>query len=305
MNYQLKFDSASAYELVTSFMIYFTKKWTRNLEIGSAWIKHVDQLVPESFRKSSPQVNVFDYYDYLFLLAWKCPQKDTPKQFIEWLSSLSSGQIYEILSPFITGSIPSNLDVIPTEFAPLLAQWDSYYFQTLDPSLDRHIASDIQQKQLLLQSMDGVKLVELSTCGVVIEPQNGLDEIILIPTLHFRPLNNYMRFERMVLMQYSLDPPHLDPNTPPPQLMRLTRALADESRVRILKFIAASPKSFSEISEFSALTKGTVHHHMMNLRAAGLIRIHVTTAQNHMERFSFRTDALDNVPFWLNQFINQ
>ncbi|WP_153944935.1 ArsR/SmtB family transcription factor, partial [Acinetobacter baumannii] len=58
----------------------------------------------------------------------------------------------------------------------------------------------------------------------------------------------------------------------PRSLLRLARCLADESRLRILRFLTDGPRSFTEIVSHMGLAKSTVSYHMIMLRGAGLVR---------------------------------
>jgi DNA-binding transcriptional ArsR family regulator len=105
-------------------------------------------------------------------------------------------------------------------------------------------------------------------------------------------------------MHYALDTQQEedDENSPPVELMRMTRALADPSRVQLLKLITQAPKSFTEVVNISNLSKGTVHHHMMMLRAAGLIHIHIHIHGNQ-ERFSYRREGILDLKGFLEFYL--
>jgi DNA-binding transcriptional ArsR family regulator len=74
-------------------------------------------------------------------------------------------------------------------------------------------------------------------------------------------------------------------------LRRLTHALSDESRLRMLRFLANGPATMTEVARFAGLSQPTVHHHLVQLRAAGLVRIHFTLSSP--TRYSLRPHALD------------
>ena len=73
--------------------------------------------------------------------------------------------------------------------------------------------------------------------------------------------------------------------------MRLTHALSDESRLRMLRFVADGPCTLTEVARFIGLSQPTVHHHLVQLRAAGLVRVHF--AVSGPSRYSLRPHALD------------
>jgi DNA-binding transcriptional ArsR family regulator len=53
----------------------------------------------------------------------------------------------------------------------------------------------------------------------------------------------------------------------------LGKALADESRVHLLAVLAGRPHQLGELVETTGLTRSTVHHHLRQLRAAGLVTV--------------------------------
>ena len=63
--------------------------------------------------------------------------------------------------------------------------------------------------------------------------------------------------------------------SPPPQaVVRLHRALGDETRLRILKLLAGRDLYLTEIAQQLDLSKPTIKHHLALLRAAGLVTDH-------------------------------
>jgi DNA-binding transcriptional ArsR family regulator len=89
---------------------------------------------------------------------------------------------------------------------------------------------------------------------------------------------------------------------PPAPLLRLTRALSDESRLRMLRFLARTPSSsLTEVSRFAGLSQPTVHHHLTQLRAAGLVRIQF--GPSGPNRYSLRPHALEQLAEQLGDYL--
>lgn len=290
MTYRVQFEYSPVYELLLSFMIYSRRKWTRNLEIGSSWLKETDELFGPR-RKAESGALTEDTFDRLFLLAYLSPNKQDVPSYLDWLSSLSPGQLYELLSPQALGSLPSDLGEDMERSVTLLRAWNELYFRAFLTEWEPTALASLAEKQAAAVP-DPVAQVELATCGLVMEPNDRITTMILVPAQHFRPLNLYAIYRSIAIILYPVDPPEL-PDAPPTTVLRATRALSDDSRLRILRFLAPSPRSFTEVVAFSGLSKGTVHHHMMALRSAGLIRTHLIGEQYQQERFSIRLDGLD------------
>jgi DNA-binding transcriptional ArsR family regulator len=70
--------------------------------------------------------------------------------------------------------------------------------------------------------------------------------------------------------------------------LQLGRALGDERRMDILRRLATGDATLGELAEHAGLVKSTAHHHLAQLRSAGL----VTLQGNAREcRYSLRRDG--------------
>src|SRR5262249_57498517 len=84
-------------------------------------------------------------------------------------------------------------------------------------------------------------------------------------------------------------------------LMGLAGAVGDESRLRILRFLASGgPYTLTEVARATGLSQSTVHHHLIALRAAGLTRAYQLTPP----RYSLRPNADARVAEALRAFLN-
>jgi DNA-binding transcriptional ArsR family regulator len=59
----------------------------------------------------------------------------------------------------------------------------------------------------------------------------------------------------------------------PRELVRVYKALADESRLRLLKRLRSGPITLAEAAQEVGLAKSTAHHHLAILRQAGFVVI--------------------------------
>jgi DNA-binding transcriptional ArsR family regulator len=147
-------------------------------------------------------------------------------------------------------------------------------------------------------------LVETATCGVHFMPRSGPELVLLVPQYHYRPWNLYDSYRGMRLFEYPAEALPAVPGEPPPGLLRLTGALSDESRLRILHFLAAGPRSFSDVVQVMGLAKSTVHHHMVVLRAAGLVRVY-DSGEKAATSYSLRPGAVDQLRDMLHAYLPQ
>jgi biotin operon repressor len=73
------------------------------------------------------------------------------------------------------------------------------------------------------------------------------------------------------------------------RLLGFFKALADESRLKIIGLLAHEPRSVDELAAMLELSGPTVSHHLARLQAAGLVE---ARAQQYYSVYSLRTDTL-------------
>ncbi len=76
------------------------------------------------------------------------------------------------------------------------------------------------------------------------------------------------------------------------RLLTFFKALADESRLKIVGLLAHQPRSVDELAAMLDLTAPTVSHHLARLQQAGLVE---ARAQQYYNIYALRTDALQEM----------
>ena len=104
----------------------------------------------------------------------------------------------------------------------------------------------------------------------------------------------------MLLILYPLADESIsaDSDTPPRRLVRLSKALGDEKRLRILRALADGEKTLMELAEMFGVAKTTMHHHMIVLRSAGLISVGVGS-----KRYRLRHESEPDVGALLSGYL--
>lgn len=304
--YRVQVEFAPAYELVASLSAYTKRADQKVLELGPAWVKEVRQRLPASLTAALGKAERPLHKYPLDLLIWQCPDKREVAAFLRWLEGLAVGEMYERLTPYMREEcrgLPRDLGATRDRLVALLAEWDQHYFQGINPAILTGLEAEAAARRAVIPSLAPQDLVEAATEGIYLEPTPGLDVVVLVPQYHFRPWNLLWHYQGLRGFMYPADALPPAPGAPPPHLLRLTRALADESRLRILRFLAARPQSFTEVVRHSGLAKSTVHHHLVTLRAAGLIRLYLRPGHDHADTYSLRVDALETLGGWLESFL--
>jgi DNA-binding transcriptional ArsR family regulator len=102
-----------------------------------------------------------------------------------------------------------------------------------------------------------------------------------------RPWLLLCQHERTRIICYPLP----EPRATEDRIVALGRALGDEKRVRMLTRLAAGDASLAELAETAEIAKSTAHHHLAQLRNAGLVEMR-GNAQGYS--FSLRPDGVAN-----------
>lgn len=152
-------------------------------------------------------------------------------------------------------------------------------------------------------TLTGPDLIERTTGGVRWLPEAGVRRVVLAPSYFSRPYNFLLagsdwRFFGYPVADDALDV--VDPLAPPLQVLRLHRALGDDTRLRILKLLAERDLYLTEIAQLLELSKPTIKHHLALLRAAGLLTVVESGAVVY---YSLRRDRLDDASFELKRFL--
>jgi DNA-binding transcriptional ArsR family regulator len=302
MNYEVKIDFCEAYELFSSFNAYTNKKSHKVLELGGSWVKNVREKLHPKFGEELKKLKSLDVWFDLLLLD--CPaNKRSTVDFLYWMDALSVGELYESMSRWVPEGSEAfhDLEDWRNRMVHLFSLWNEDYFQHMDLSILTDLKKDAQEKQQLVEKYSPIDVVEEVTNGLRIESMEGLKKVILVPQYHFRPLNLISKYRGLHIYYYPADTQSVEVDTPSHSLMRLTKSLADENRLRILRFLIAGDKSFTEIVQFIGLAKSTVHYHMVSLRSSGLVRVRLSTESG--ERYSLRQGALDKLRDHLAEYL--
>ena len=307
----LRVDWAPAYELVLSLnsFLHCSRGAHSLVELGQSWVTSVRALLPEDLRQQLSRTAVAKSFkeheiDRLILLAGAAPGARDASSFVDWFAGLTPGAAYEYLAP----NAPEPGPQLPRDFlswrdsmAEVLAGWNSSYFSTLDPAVLNGLQRASASLGKRLPVADPVGLVDEVTNGVLVEPSPSMRQVILVPQYHNRPYNDSVEVRDGTLLMFPCDVLPADPRLPPPRLMRLTHALSDESRLRMLRFLANGPCSLTEVARQVGLSQPTVHHHLTQLRVAGLVRVHFSDACS--SRYSLRPHALEQLSSQLGSYL--
>jgi DNA-binding transcriptional ArsR family regulator len=183
----------------------------------------------------------------------------------------------------------------------ILRGWRAQVLAPRESEIADVLQRDAEAKQRLRRSVSDEKLIELATNGLLYVPEAWVRRVILTPHVAMRPWNITSAHDDAYVICYPVadDSLGIDRSAPPAHLLRLHKALSDEKRLRILKLLAASDLTLTELSEALRMAKSTAHHHTVILRAAGLIR----TSTEVENRYSLRRESLAEAGTALTEYL--
>jgi len=163
---------------------------------------------------------------------------------------------------------------------------------------------DIKAHRLMAKELSAERLVELTTNGISIETGGYTKPILLIPTVTGRPWVIFTEAPGepgQLIMAYPVADEYMDadPDAPPNWLIKTYKALGDERRLRILRRLSRGPASLHELAEELDVSKSTLHHHMMLLRTAGLVKVLI----GNEKEYALREDVVPETAAVLEAYI--
>ncbi|MBP1999827.1 DNA-binding transcriptional ArsR family regulator [Paenibacillus shirakamiensis] len=303
MAYKVKVDVSPVYELLGSFLIYVARRWILDIDMGNEWIEDIDQRLDEVSLALFSEASTWPFDDYDVLYAWAVIRghHNDAISFLNYLDTADSGELYNQIHTYLPQLTTDKMETIRHHYVPLLRKWNEVYFQHVNSSYLPLLTEDASEKLLLLEKMEPFALIDYATGGLVVSDKLPVEQVILLPTIHLRPINTYCFYHGMLLIQYPVDLPLEDENEAPHFLLRLTRALAAPERLKLLRYLAGEPKSAAEILQHFDEPEDRMMHHLRRLRVAGLLCVHLE--QNRMEKYCLRMDGIAELQIFLETYI--
>ncbi len=197
---------------------------------------------------------------------------------------------------------------VRAEIVAALHTWCDAVFtaelRRIRPLLEREAAAmqrshaELPREQFLQEVMHGVQW----------QRPTGLKRMVFAPSYFARPAVFYAFWKGALTFVAPVDDTRLEPaaqattpEQPSAEMLHFFEALGDPTRLRILHLLAEREMYLTELAEALQLTKATVKHHMVKLRAAGLATLN---DREKMTYYTLRRDLSRRSRRLLDEFLN-
>lgn len=198
-------------------------------------------------------------------------------------------------------------DEVPIRFARALQRFRKEVFSEFEEDFAGAISRAAAARRAAPTRGSAKEVVEEVTSGIDFEIPLGISRVVLVPSVVTRPLSLIDGARGTLVVYYGVADEFVDsdPEAPPSWLVRMYKALSDDKRLRILRRLSEGETSLDELTEMLGLSKSTVHHHISQLRAAGLVRVHVPSKENKSKTkcYSLREQSLAEAGTYLDSYL--
>jgi DNA-binding transcriptional ArsR family regulator len=248
---------------------------------------------------------------------------NTPKEIVQILQEVSSRGSYtgydkealqrlEKDSPYHHRHIKDTLEwwARPAEFGEqYLSALESYnvsFFAEEERRIRPYLTGAVERSQELAARLPWPMLLEELSQGVRFAAFSDLTSLVLIPSYWSTPLVFYEKISSgkyLVLFgarpaDASLVPGEVVPDA----LLRGLKAVADPTRLRIMRYLANEALTPAQLARRLRLRAPTVIHHLNALRLAGLVKL--TLEDGGERRYTIRQETVNTTFSALQKFIS-
>jgi DNA-binding transcriptional ArsR family regulator len=176
----------------------------------------------------------------------------------------------------------------------LLTGWYEQVFRPREVAVTEILERDAAAKRRLALRHTPLRQIELVTNGLQYAPEPGITRAILIPSVACRPWVMIGSHRETKIFTYAVAEESMSDSasSSSTQLLTLVKALADERRLQALQVLAEREASLQELADALGVGKSLMHHHMVILRAAGLVRVRMGGDRH----YQLRKETLASIP---------
>lgn len=300
MDYRVDIEFKPKYELINSLHAYICRKSHKKLVLAPGWMKETGKRLTSEFASQLDQMQVDSDWKFMHLLIYLCKDEVRAEDFLAWLEAKSTGDLYELMADY-SRQFPEDMAEFREKALNIFSKWNEQYFMHADIPILQSLQAeaDVRKEEMARASVE--TFVDRTTNGLAFHSKEGLEQLVLVPQYHFQPMNVIYNYGKLTLCHYSARIYDDHPSSFPLHEYHMIRALAEQSRLKILQYLHEGTRSFTEIVRYMKLSKGITHDHISKLRIGGFIRAHVDGET--ITGYSLRPEMLDYLHGKLKEFV--
>jgi DNA-binding transcriptional ArsR family regulator len=157
----------------------------------------------------------------------------------------------------------------------LFRRWNEEVFREWDAETRGPVSRAADRIREIVDLVGPDAAIERATNGVQFIAEPGIRAVTIVPSVVVRPYVRYDEQRDIAILVCPVDDESMgaEDDGPPARLVRLSKAFADERRLRILKRLTIDDYSLQELAEHFEIPKSTMLHHLVILRSAGVVRL--------------------------------
>ena len=197
-----------------------------------------------------------------------------------------------------------------------LRHYYAVFFKEEEQRIAPKLVQALEHAKERFKTLSMVAFLEEISQGIRYEDLPLIEELTLVPSYWISPFIQIQSMgKNRRLWAFGARPAKdsLVPGDPVPDALKVSlKALADPTRLRILRYLHQQPLTMAELTKRLRLRMPTVIHHLSALRLAGLVSIHVETiaavhgkdkAKGRRQKYGVRTEGLDATLLALKGFV--
>ncbi len=194
----------------------------------------------------------------------------------------------EAITRFVTAPAETH-----TRLITALREWYTLVFSAEVPRITAALTREMTMMTKRQHDLPPEEMATSVLRGIEFDLPASVERIVLAPSLLIMPAIFHFRAGDTVTYCYPVSEAARSATeiqtAQRREMVRLFEALSDDTRLRILRHLADRQMYLTELAENLKLTKATTRHHMVRLRAAGLVTLHL---RDHYSYYSLRAETL-------------
>jgi DNA-binding transcriptional ArsR family regulator len=199
--------------------------------------------------------------------------------------------------PIETKALASSFRCLPETgalYKKALASYYNTFFREEEARILPYLKNSLEQGKQIAKHQPLLTLIETLSHGLTLQAAPDFKHLVIAPSYWITPLVSYVHISaEKVILLHGCRPMHetvVPGELISPVLLQALKALADPTRLKIVKLLLRAPLSPKVIADQLRLRPPTVIHHLQILRSSGLVHVMLNEAEERL--YSMESSAL-------------